>query len=99
MKLESRELKTNIKMKKILILVSSTLAYTIIASILIPFLSFNFGAKSSVIEMILKFIIEFPFGYVKFFSEKYFLIIMLLNGFTWTCLIYLIVVGLRKLLH
>jgi hypothetical protein len=74
-------------MKSLFVVFIGAIIYIIGSMIITPFLGYNFGAKPSFFERVVKFFIEYPFGLIKTLSENYFFIMLILNGIFWSALI------------
>lgn len=74
-------------MKNLIVIAIGVIVYVVLSIIITPFLGYNFGAKPSIIERVVKFFIEYPFGLLKVLSENYFILMLVLNGIFWSTLI------------
>lgn len=71
-------------MKSVIILIFGVIIYVVGSLIITPFLGYNFGAEPTTIERVLRLFIEYPFGLIKVLSEKYFILMLILNGLFWS---------------
>ncbi len=79
------------KYKSVIIFVFCfTLVYTILTIIIAPFIGFNFGAESTMLEKVVGFFLKFPFGYINGGPKSNFILFIILNGVFWGGAIYLI---------
>lgn len=74
-------------MKNLIVIAIGVIVYVVLSIIITPFLGYNFGAKPTIIERVVKFFIEYPFGLLKVLSENYFILMLVLNGIFWSTLI------------
>ena len=64
------------------------IVYVICSILVIPFLSFSFGARPTVIEEVVGFIIKFPIGFlIKDLSKGGVLVMLILNGIFWNAIV------------
>jgi hypothetical protein len=74
-------------MKNLIVIAIGVIVYVVLSIIITTFLGYNFGAKPTIIERVVKFFIEYPFGLMKVLSENYFILMLVLNGIFWSALI------------
>ncbi len=85
-------------MRSLFVITIGVIVYVVFSIIVSPFLGYNFGAKPTLIERIVKFFIEYPFGLLKVLSENYFILMLLLNGVFWSTLILKGVPFIKKMI-
>ncbi len=85
-------------MKSILAISIGAVIYVVLSLIATPFLGYNFGAKPTFIERVLKFFIEYPFGLLKVLSENYFVLMIILNGVFWSTVLLKGIPIIKKLI-
>lgn len=85
-------------MKNLIVIIVGTVVYVILSIIATPFLGYNFGAKPTIIERVIKFFIKYPFGLLKTLSNNYFILMLVLNGIFWSIVILKGIPAVKKLL-
>jgi hypothetical protein len=63
--------------------------YFVLAILSMPFLV-SFSSTKSNLEIILGFVLKFPFGYIKYLVDNFFLLYLILNSLFWSSLCYLV---------
>lgn len=85
-------------MKNLIFIAIGVFVYVVLGIIITPFLGYNFGAKPTIIEGVVEFFIEYPFGLQKGLSENYFILMLVLNGIFWSTLIIKGVPTIKRML-
>lgn len=85
-------------MRNLVIIIVGTVVYVVLSIIATPFLGYNFGAKPTIIERVIKFFIEYPFGLLKTLSNNYFILMLVLNGIFWSVVILKGIPAIKKII-